>query len=292
MARCRSVQRNGAAGTKRSFGRAGASRDAIPMFVDVLKENPHDPDGINFACDALRALNQPLLVETLEQQLLKHPKNMFFAMQLLNTYERMNRTDDMQRVADRAREAAAGDARQLYLVATLYTRVDQKEKSRAALEESLRIDPDDPATNNDLGYTWAEDGINLDRAEAMARIAVQAEPDNGSFLDSLGWVYYKLGRFANARQQLETAVEVLPTGDPVLYDHLGDTLYRLNDSAGAQVQWNKALHQLVLTPARDEVTSLRTTLEQKIQQAQMGKSVNVAPVSEEPRPITPIQAKN
>ncbi|MBC8109202.1 MAG: tetratricopeptide repeat protein [Anaerolineae bacterium] len=273
---------------------AGQTRDMLRRLTDLINENPQDAAVVSDAADTLRAAKQTqALAQTLEEQLTRNPKNVLLAVELIQTYREINRADDAVRIVEKVRTAAEGDSRMMYLVATLYGAVNQKEKSRNALAESLRLDPTDAVTNNDLGYTWAEEGINLDRAEAMTRRAVEAEPDNGSFLDSLGWVLYKRGEFDEARRHLERALAV---GDdasmPVVLDHLGDTLYRLNDSAAAQAQWQKSLERLVLTPNRVDTEALRPVLEGKIRQAQMGEPVKVSPVSIEPRSASPSQAKN
>ncbi|HWP40882.1 MAG TPA: tetratricopeptide repeat protein, partial [Tepidisphaeraceae bacterium] len=123
-------------------------------------------------------------------------------------------------------------------------------------------------------------GRNLDRAEALIRVAVQAEPDNPSYLDSLGWVLYKRGRFAEALRWLEQAAQPAEHADPVVLDHLGDVLYRLNRHADAQRAWEKSLERLGQVPPRDELNSLRLQLQTKLKQAQSDQPVNVAPIVE------------
>ncbi|CAN5500495.1 hypothetical protein BH09PLA1_BH09PLA1_22870 [soil metagenome] len=273
------------------MSQSGASRDVVRLLTDLVNENPQDADVLATVSRMLWQVNQTgPLTQALEAQLARNPRNVLVASQLVQTYQRMQRLTDAQRVAETVETAVAGDARSLYIVAQLWNEIDQKPKSREVLQEALRIDPTDPGINNDLGYTWADDGINLDRAEQMTRRAVEAEPDNGSFLDSLGWVLYKRGQFQDARRQLEQAIRIDATSDPVVLDHLGDTLYRLNDAAGAQAQWQKSLERLVLLPGHSEINTLRPALEGKIRQAQMGQPVNVAPVSIEPP--SPLQAKN
>lgn len=273
--------------------RSPQSREMTRQLISVINENPQNSRLLNRVAIALRGVNQTsTFTRTLEELLARNPKNIVAALFLQQMYLEANQADNAARVAEKARDAAAGDARLLYLVSQLFNGINQKQQSRDVLTESLRLDPDDAATNNDLGYTWADDGVNLDRAEAMIRLAVDTEPDNVSFLDSLGWVLYKRGQFEEARRQLERAVSIDSDGDPVALDHLGDTLYRLNNSAAAQAQWRKSLEHLVLSPNRPDIDTLRPALEGKLQQAQMGQPVNVAPVSSESKPASPVQAKN
>ena len=90
-----------------------------------------------------------------------------------------------------------------------------------AVRDVLKREPDNPTALNFLGYMWAEHDRNLDQAVTMIDRALAQDPDNGAFIDSLGWAYYRLGRLGEARTQLEKAVR-LTGGDPVVLEHLGD----------------------------------------------------------------------
>jgi Tfp pilus assembly protein PilF len=134
----------------------------------------------------------------------------------------------------------------------------------------------------------ADEGRDLEAAETMTRRAVDSEPRNASFLDSLGWVLYKRGRLDEARRTLTRAVELAeaPGPDPVVLDHLGDALYQLGDPAAAAEQWKRAAKRLGEMPEserqRDELGELRLRLDRKTRQADAGQPVSVAPVVEKP----------
>jgi Tfp pilus assembly protein PilF len=119
----------------------------------------------------------------------------------------------------------------------------------------------------------------------MIRIAVDAEPDNESFLDSLGWVLYKRARFDEAKVYFEKAIAPATFPDPVVVDHLGDTLYRLNETQHAKDRWNESLKRIEtlkeIGAMRDELVRLRLVLIGKISQADQGKPVTVAPTAEQ-----------
>ena len=146
----------------------------------------------------------------------------------------------------------------------------------------MKIDPKHPPASNDLGYTWADQGINLKRAEELIRVAVAAEPDNQSFLDILGWVLYKRGQFEEAKRFLEEAIGPASFPDPVVLDHLGDIYYRMGDVPGAKKQWERSMERLgqVNADARDDLKKLKLELQSKLKQAESGQPVNVAPVVE------------
>jgi Flp pilus assembly protein TadD len=92
---------------------------------------------------------------------------------------------------------------------------------------------------NYLGYSWVDRGENLDKALDMIKKAVDLRPNDGYIVDSLGWAYFKLGRFDDAVEQLERAVELKPE-DSVINDHLGDALWKVGRKREATFQWNHA----------------------------------------------------
>jgi tetratricopeptide (TPR) repeat protein len=105
---------------------------------------------------------------------------------------------------------------------------------------ALEIEPDHPFVLNYLGYTWVDRGEHLDEALDMIERAVNQRPLDGFITDSLGWAYYRLGRFEEAVVQLERAVEYEP-GDPVINDHLGDAYWMVGRHAEARFQWRRAM---------------------------------------------------
>jgi len=161
-------------------------------------------------------------------------------------------------------------------------------------DEALKImeriygqQPQDAGLNNDLGYTWADRGVHLDKALKMTRLAVVAEPLNAAFLDSLGWVYYKRGNMQGALRYLSRAAQLPEGRDPVIFDHLGDALYRLGRPEEARQQWERALEavrqrekdsQRRLTPTDRRV---REQLLVKLDALAAGREVPVAALGEQ-----------
>jgi tetratricopeptide (TPR) repeat protein len=112
----------------------------------------------------------------------------------------------------------------------------------SAVRDVLAREPDNSSALNTLGYLFADHGRDLAEAEELVRRALAQEPDNGAYLDSMGWVYYRLGRLAEARRDLERAVE-LTNGDPVVSEHLGDVYKDLNLIDLAREQYTRSLGQ-------------------------------------------------
>ncbi|GKY86934.1 tetratricopeptide repeat protein [Sinisalibacter aestuarii] len=114
------------------------------------------------------------------------------------------------------------------------------DEAEADFRHALELFPDQPSVLNYLGYSYVEQRRNLDEALGMIQRAVAARPYDGYIRDSLGWVYYRLGRYDEAVEEMVRAVELLPL-DPVLNDHLGDTFWAVGRKREADFQWRRAL---------------------------------------------------
>lgn len=128
----------------------------------------------------------------------------------------------------------------LYFRGIAYERSKQWPKAEADFLTALELQPDQPYVLNYLAYSWVEKKKNLERAEEMLIKAVELRPTDGYIVDSLGWVYYRMGRYEEAVEQLERAVELRPM-DPTINDHLGDAYWRTERRREARVQWQRAL---------------------------------------------------
>lgn len=110
------------------------------------------------------------------------------------------------------------------------------------LEQVLDEYPEDAGALNDLGYLWAERGLHLERALRMTQQAVELEPANHAYRDSLGWAYFQLGRYDEAVRELTAATTGNADGpDGVLLDHLGDALSKVGKVPAAKQAWQRAI---------------------------------------------------
>jgi tetratricopeptide (TPR) repeat protein len=127
-----------------------------------------------------------------------------------------------------------------YARGTCYERLNEWDKAEKDLKEALALEPDQPFVLNYLGYSWVDKGINLEQALSMLHKAVDAEPENGYIVDSLGWAYYKTAKYSEAVKYLEQAV-ALKASDPLINDHLGDAYLKAGRVNEARFQWKRAL---------------------------------------------------
>ena len=157
---------------------------------------------------------------------------------------------DLSRFSDRFAEArdAYITARELGYesrdidrnLAIAYERLGQDELAESHFLKALEINPNDPFSLNYLGYWWADAGRNLDQAIGLIERAVKLRPKSGYFVDSLGWVHFKLGNIDLAIGFLEKAT-LLEPADPVITDHLGDAYWAAGRHNEALFKWTYAL---------------------------------------------------
>lgn len=130
------------------------------------------------------------------------------------------------------------------------------ERAEQDFLRALTYEPDQPLVLNYLGYSWLEMGLNLDEALDMIRRAVALRPNDGYIIDSLGWAFYRLGRFEEAVKELERAVLHRPQ-DPIINDHLGDAYWQVGRHREARFQWERALN---LDPEDDLIPKIEDKL--------------------------------
>lgn len=115
------------------------------------------------------------------------------------------------------------------------------DKAADLFKRSIAFDPAKAAeAYNYLGYMWAEHNMHLDEAEEMIKQALLLDADNGAYLDSMGWVHFRKGRFEEALRDLLRAAQSLQKDDPVVFEHIGDTYAKSNRVPQALEYWQKA----------------------------------------------------
>ena len=143
------------------------------------------------------------------------------------------------RALQRIDEPTRADWNLFYQRGIAYERLKEWEKAEPNFRKALELFPDQPQVLNYLGYSWVDMGMNLEEGLDLIRRAVELRPNDGYIVESLGWAYYRLGRFEEAVTELERAVSLKPD-DPVLNDHLGDAYWRVGRRLEATFQWAHA----------------------------------------------------
>jgi tetratricopeptide (TPR) repeat protein len=133
----------------------------------------------------------------------------------------------------------------------------QWNKAEADMRKALDLQPEQPHVLNYLGYSWIDQGINLDEGMKMIKRAVDQRPDDGYIVDSLGWAYYRIGNYEDAVKNLERAIDLKPE-DPTINDHLGDAYWRVGRTLEAKFQW---AHARDLKPEPEDLPKIEAKIE-------------------------------
>jgi len=235
----------------------GLNMQAFNLLAQIARDRERPADGLKVAREA-SAKNKGVLVRaTLGEFLLRSAPEAERAEGetdlaalaresregALAAADAWQRLEKYGRAADTARTALQtyrDDPELLFRLGASLEREKKTAESVAAFEQLLAVRADHAAGLNYLGYMWSERGENLPRALEMIQKAVDLDPGNGAYLDSLGWAYFQLGKFDLAEQNLRSASELNPD-DPTIEEHLGDLCEKQGEIAKARTHWKRAL---------------------------------------------------
>lgn len=248
---------------------AGGILEDLENYEDAVAVYRELPDGTPFSRPATLRIARNLdriddfdgAVAILKKAADAFPDDPGPVISLGDTYRRHEKWDESIAAYDEAVERI-GTLEQrhwqlLYSRGIVLERAKKWDRAEADFLKALEFEPEQPLVLNYLGYSWVEQNKNLERALAMIKTAVSKRPHDGYITDSLGWVYYRFGRYADAVPELERAVELRPE-DPVINDHLGDAYWKVGRKLEATFQWN---HALALDPEPD----LKEEIEKKLE---------------------------
>ena len=190
----------------------------------------------------------------------------------------------LQRVQESLKLLPA-DTELLSLKAVCLSEQGKVAESTAVLEKALEAKPDDPDLCNDLGYSYADQGVLLDKAERLIRQALADRPGQTAVMDSLAWVFYKQGKFAEARNTFEQVLEAPQDQEqeihPIILDHAGDTYCRLGDKAKALELWKKAIEAAKKEKSKtQDVARVLENTPGKIKALESGAAPKTAPLGQ------------
>ncbi|HKN25095.1 MAG TPA: tetratricopeptide repeat protein [Candidatus Acidoferrum sp.] len=184
-------------------------------------------------------------VKLLETDLKGTPADRDTYLNLSQVYERGRRYSDAEQAARKAESFSAephDNETAWLLLGAVYERQKQFDKAENEFKKVLDVNPKNAQVLNYYGYMLADRGVRLDEAQDLIQRAVDQEPFNGAYLDSLGWVYYKQNKLDEAEIQLRKAVEHEPH-DPTIREHLGDVYAKQGRMDQAAIEWEKSLNE-------------------------------------------------
>lgn len=237
--------------------------EAIEVYTSIQSESPAFLESQRSAAELME--EEGRLDESIAylEKLYADHKDINALIQIGDAYRRAEKHELAIKAYDRAvdslkSEITADYWHLLYARGMSYERVGNFKKSEEDLEKAMAFKPDHPYLLNYLGYSWADQGKNLDEALALVTRAVNLRPDDGYITDSLGWIYYMMGQYPDAVVELEKAIEMVPY-DPTINDHLGDAYWQVGRKHEARFQWQRALNH-----AEDDA-ELKTKIEAKVE---------------------------
>ena len=230
----------------RKLGSSSPYRDMVEVQIAI---NEARQDHLDKAVAELNAMGQ------------REPNNVDVWTALGDIYRSAEKYSEASSAYDKAVAAAGTSDERLWNL--YYARGVTEERSKhwdnaeRDLKAALKLKPDQPQVLNYLGYSWVDQGRNLKEAVGMLEKARTLRPLDGYIVDSVGWAYFRLGRYKDAATTLEEAVLLTPA-DPTVNDHLGDAYWKVGRKVEARFQWN---HALGLNPPDDQKAAIQRKLE-------------------------------
>jgi tetratricopeptide (TPR) repeat protein len=164
---------------------------------------------------------------------------------LANTYEKGKRWDDMAKALDAAEKLSDSNEDKegvWFMRGAMFERMKKLDRAEAEFRKVLKADPESAGAMNYIGYMLADANVRLEESLDLITKALDLEPGNGAYLDSLGWVQYRLGRLEDAEKNLRRALEKTPR-DPTVHDHMADVLMKESKVKEAVAQWEASLKE-------------------------------------------------
>ncbi len=218
---------------------------AVSAYKGVAPDHPAFHAAELGRVAAYREAGKPdAAIEVLEQLGKRFPSLVNVHSTLGDIFRQQDQFDEAVGAYDRAIELSDPERRGLWFI--YYARAISHERqgtwpnAEADFRKALELNPGQPQVLNYLGYSLVEKRTKLDEALKMIEQAVEASPESGYIVDSLGWVLYRMGRYNEAVTHMERAVELMAV-DPVVNDHLGDVYWAVGRIREAEFQWSRAL---------------------------------------------------
>ena len=156
------------------------------------------------------------------------------------TLNQLKDYDGAVKYLDKALSIKPDDVNLLGTLGLIYDNKGEHTLSDSVYEAALKIDSSDALINNNYAYALSERGIQLERALRMVNLALDADPNNSSYLDTKGWVLFKMGKYKEAKKFIEKAIDA-GGESAVMLEHLGDIVYKIGEQDYARKLWKKAL---------------------------------------------------
>jgi tetratricopeptide (TPR) repeat protein len=245
----------------KDFARAEREAD------EAVKKYPDDRTLRMVRASALSDAGKPAQAVEDLKKLLDGKADREIHLSLAQAYEKAREFGAMGTALDAAEKLSESkDEREtvLFMRGAMYEKLKKYDAAEAEFRKVLALNPDNASALNYLGYMLADRGVRLGEAQQFIQKALDRDPNNGAYLDSLGWVYFRMGKLEEAEQMLRRAIGRYPR-DPTIHDHLGDVHFRQGRLKDAIAQWERSLQEYERASASEndpaEVAKVRNKLE-------------------------------
>jgi len=227
------------------FETLGKFEEAVSIYRDIDKSSAYYPmAATQAAVDETRLDHKTAAIADLKSLAEAYPNSSENWIALGDAYRDQDNDDQAIAAYDRATKTIGTPQKRdwplFYARAMAEDRAKHWDKAEVDVNEALKLSPDQPELLNYLGYSWVDRNEKIPEALTMLEKARKLRPYDGYIVDSVGWAYYRLGRYDDAARTLEAAVLLVP-GDSTINEHLGDALWKAGRRMDARFQWNHAL---------------------------------------------------
>ena len=190
---------------------------------------------------------------------------------LAQLYEKGKKYDEMGKALDEADKLSDGKedrTNTAFMRGAMYEKLKKFEQAEAEFGKVLKIDPDNVAALNYLGYMLVDRDVRVQEAYEMIKKAVDKEPNNGAYLDSLGWAYFRLDKLDQAEEYLKRAIEQTKR-DPAVHDHIAEVYAKQGKFKDAVIHWEIAVKEWELGPPADLDQAEYAKVQKKLEKARV-----------------------
>jgi len=223
----------------KEFSKAQDEADA------AFKKFPNDPEVRLGRALLLAEMGKTDAAAADVKKLLDGKNDLAIQLKLAEVYVKGRKFDDAAKALDAAEKLSESQDEKIdvwFQRGAMFERQKNVPAAEAEFRKVLAVRSDNPATLNYLGYMLADRNLRLPEALAMIQKAVDQEPNSGAYLDSLGWVYFRMGRLPEAEDNMRRAVELTPH-DPTMLDHYAEVLFKASKVREAIAQWEASLRE-------------------------------------------------
>jgi tetratricopeptide (TPR) repeat protein len=242
---------------------------ALQVGNEAVAKYPKDPAMQSREASLLGENGQTdEAVKMLRSQLTNSEADRETYLNIAQVYERSKRykeAEDAARMAENLPGQPRDNGMVWFLLGAIYERQKFFDRAEEQFKKALAVDPNNATVLNYYGYMLGDLGQRLDEAEELVKGALKEEPYSGAYLDSLGWVYYKQNKLADAEATLRKAVD-RDSHDPTIHSHLGDVYSKLGRTELAAAEWEKSLSEWRRSLPADIDTDKIAELEKKVGQ--------------------------